>query len=361
MSAIPADIVSLADYEHYAREKMDPKVWAYMAGGAADELTMQENSRAFDRLKLYNRVLVDSRGGHTRMELFGHTYEHPVLLAPIASHKLCHPDGELATVLAASAMKAGMVVSTQSSVDFGVLAGQAQSPLWFQLYMQPDWDFTRSLIKRIERAGYKALVVTVDAPVTGPRNREQRAGFNLPEHAYPVNLKTLKVMPKGKAYAGSSVVFDNPVLEYAPKWLDIEKIKSISPLPVLLKGISHPDDARQAIELGVDGIIVSNHGGRVLDTMPASIEILPGIVKAVQGRVPVLIDGGIRRGTDILKCLALGAHAVLVGRPYIYGLAVGGASGVAHTLHILRTELEMAMVLSGCNTLSDIDHSILFT
>jgi 4-hydroxymandelate oxidase len=357
---VPSGIVAIADYEEYARDHMGPGAWAYFSGGAADELTLRDNVHAFQRLRLCTRLLAGMADGHTEVSLFGHTYDYPVMLGPVAFQKLAHPQGELAAAAAASAMRAGMVVSTQSSYTLEDISRNSQSPLWFQLYVQTDSGHTRELVQRAETSGYRAVVLTADAPVNGPRNREQRAMFQLPEGVESVNLRGMKTSQAVIARAGTSPVFQSGILTGAAAWKDIPWVRSLTRLPVLLKGVMTPADALKAIDHGVDGIIVSNHGGRVLDTLPATIDVLPGITKAVAGRVPLLLDGGIRRGTDILKALALGANAVLIGRPYIYGLAAAGVTGVSHVLHILRTEFETAMVLTGCRTLRDITPDIIW-
>lgn len=346
------------DYEPHARERMGENAWAYISTGTADERTLQANREAFERLRLQGRVMTDMSGAHTRLTLFGDSFEHPIFLAPVAFHCLVHPDGELATAFGASAIRTGMVVSTSASVPIEQIARQATSPLWFQLYLQYDRVFTKSLVTRAEQAGYRALVLTVDAPVT-LRNREQRAGFRLPPGVEAVNLRGMIPPPLPGAEPHESEVFRG-LLAGAATWKDIAWLRSITRLPLLLKGIMSPADAARAIAEGVDGIIVSNHGGRALDTAPASIEALPRIAEMVAGRVPILMDGGIRRGSDVLKALALGAKAVLIGRPYIYGLAVGGPVGVAHVVKILRTELEIAMTLTGCANLEAIDRSVIW-
>lgn len=358
LASIPPDVVAVADYEALARERMDEAAWAWLQGGAADELSLLANRRAFDRLQLLPRVLADMAGAHTRLELFGEAYEHPILLAPVAFQRLAHPEGELASVQAASAMQAGMVVSTQASVALETLARSSHSPLWFQLYIQPDREFTATLVRRAEASGCRALVVTVDAPVSGVRNREQRSGFALPAGVAAVNLQGMRALPPQAARAGESPLLTSALVASAPTWKDVAWLRSLTRLPILLKGVLAPDDARRALDEGIAGVIVSNHGGRALDTVPASIEALPAIAQAVGGRMPLLLDGGIRRGTDIVKALALGASAVLVGRPFMHGLAAAGALGVVHVLHILRTELEMAMVLCGRRTLAELDASL---
>ncbi|MFA5496295.1 MAG: alpha-hydroxy acid oxidase [Porticoccaceae bacterium] len=360
MTTIPRDIVAVADYEPYARERMPSQVWAWLNGGGADELTLEDNRAAFRCLRLQNRILRDLTGGNTRLSLLGDNFDYPILLAPVAFQKLVHPQGEQATVLGAAAMKAGMVVSTQASMALEDIAGAARSPLWFQLYLQSDRGFTRELVQRAEQAGYRALVVTVDAPVNGLRNREQRAGFALPPGIEAVNLRGMPAAPGHHARPGDSPIFGSPLLASAPRWEDITWLHSVTRLPVVLKGIAAVEDALLAADLGVAGIIVSNHGGRTLDGLPATIDALPAITRAVAGRLPVLLDGGIRRGTDILKALALGASAVLIGRPYMHALAAAGAPGVAHVLHILRAELEAAMALAGCRDLAAIDPSVIW-
>jgi 4-hydroxymandelate oxidase len=289
------------------------------------------------------------------VQLFGHTFDHPIMLAPVAYQKLAHPQGELAAALGASAMRACMVVSTQASTTLEDIAATAQSPLWFQLYIQPDRGFTRSLLQRAEAAGCGALVLTVDAPVNGVRNRERRAGFALPAGIEAINLRGMESEAQ-TAYAGAGGgLFGGSLLAATPTWKDLEWLAAQTRLPVLAKGILTPEDSVKALNCGAAGIIVSNHGGRTLDTLPAAIDALPEVSRAIDGRAPILLDGGIRRGTDVFKALALGASATLIGRPYLYGLAAAGATGVAHVLHMLRTELEIAMALTGRPTLNDID------
>lgn len=354
LAQIPPTVAAVGDYEPLARERMGEAAWAWLQGGAADEITLRENRAAFDRLRLAPRVLADLAGGDTRLTLLGQAFEHPIFVAPVAYQRLAHPDGERATVLAASALQAGMVVSTQAGVSLEALAEPVRTPLWFQLYVQPDRDFTRELARRAEAAGYRALVVTVDAPVSGPRNREQRAGFALPPGIEAVNLQGMRALPPHTAAPGSSPLHGSALMASAPTWRDIAWLREQTTLPIVLKGVLSPADALRAADEGLAAVIVSNHGGRTLDTAPATIDALPAIARAVDGRLPLLLDGGIRRGTDVFKALALGASAVLVGRPVVHGLAAAGAPGVAHVLHLLRAEFEMAMALTGCRTLADI-------
>lgn len=358
LQQIPPTAVSVGDYEGLARERVSAPAWAFLSGGATDEWTVRENNAAYQRLTLRTRVLEDLSGGNTAVEIFGQRFAAPILLAPVAYHRLFHPDGELATALAASAMQTGLVVSTQATTLIEDIArqakDQAKAPLWFQLYVQVDRDFTATLVRRAEAAGYTALVVTVDASVTGIRNREQRAGFALPPDLEAVNLRGMRV-PSMQAADNGQLLLGGPLLAAAMTWRDVAWLRSLTRLPLLAKGIMTAEDARRAIAEGFDGIIVSNHGGRTLDTQPATIDVLAEIVAAVGDRVPVLCDGGIRRGSDMFKALALGAKAVLIGRPYVYGLAAAGAPGVTHVIRILRAELEVAMALCGCKDINAID------
>lgn len=364
IEAIPPGIVSLADHEQHARGRLDDNAWAYFAGGAADEITLRASREAWDNILLSTRVLRRLVGGHTRLQLLGRTLAHPVLLAPVAFQRMAHADGEIASAYAAAMQGAGLVLSSQSSMPLEQVAqamlGEAtRGPLWFQLYFQHDRGFTRELVQRAEAAGYEALVVTVDAPSSGVRDRERRAGFKLPDGISAVNLAGLPPQKPVTLAPHQSRMFD-ALLTLAPTWADIEWLKGVTHLPILLKGVMHPDDAHFAVVNGADGIIVSNHGGRTLDTTPATAHVLPRIREAVGKEYPVLVDGGIRRGTDVLKAIALGANAVLIGRPYVYGLANAGAMGVSHVLRLLRDELEIAMALCGCATLADISADTLF-
>ncbi len=360
---VPPGTASLADHERLAQQQMDANAWAYFSGGAGDEITLRANRSAWDGTPLLPRVLQPLAGGHTRTALLGRTLAHPILLAPVAYQCMAHPDGELASAYAAAALGAGMVLSTQSSTPIEAVAAAMQGdpgsgPLWFQLYLQHDRGFTRELVQRAQAAGAQALVLTVDAPTSGARDREQRAGFRLPAGISAVHLAGLPPAPVRPLAPGRSALFDG-LLQYAPTWDDVQWLQSATRLPVLLKGVLHPQDAAQAAALQVAGLIVSNHGGRTLDTAPATAHALPRIADAVRGALPLLVDGGIRRGTDVLKAVALGATAVLVGRPAIYGLAHAGAVGVAHVLRLLRDELEMAMALTGCATLAQATPALL--
>ncbi len=345
--------VCVADYERLARGRLDEGALAYLTGGAADEITQRWNREAFDRIAIIPRVLRGGSGGNTRLELLGRSYAHPIFVAPTAHQKLAHPHGELGTAVAAEAQEACMVLSCQASLAMEEVAAAGATCRWFQLYLQPAREATVQLVRRAEAAGFQVLVVTIDAPVNGARNREQRAGFAMPAEAAAQNLAGLPSPEPPHLHEGASVVFGH-YMGIAPTWDDIAWLKSVTTLPIIVKGILAPTDAVNAVDIGVAGIAVSNHGGRTLDTAIATIDALPAIAAAVGARVPLLLDGGVRRGTDVLKALALGATAVMVGRPVVCGLAVAGTLGVSHVLRLLRDEFEIAMALAGCRSLADI-------
>ena len=352
---IPNDLVSLKDYEIYAKERMDLNSIAYVYSGAGDEITYKRNEKAFENIFLETATLEDLKGANTKIELFGQSYENPIFLAPVAYQKLVDERGEIATVQGANAMNSCMCVSSFSSCTLEDITSYSNSPLWFQLYIQPNMQVNLELIKKVEKLGFKALVITIDAPISGLRNSEQRAGFYLPNGISAINIENLNPIQTTNDFEN---IFD--ITPSLPTWKDIEFIKNNTNLPVILKGITSVSYAKKAIELGIDGIVVSNHGGRTIDTQPASIEILPKIAKAVNGKIPILFDGGIRRGTDIIKAIALGASAVMIGRPIMYGLATAGALGVAHTLKILKEELEVSMIFTGYKDISSINEDTIF-
>lgn len=356
--SIPADTVSLEDYQRVFLQRTDPAIAAYLHGAAADGLTEQDNRAAYHRLRLMPRALQSLRGAQTGLTLFGQALSSPILIAPMAFHCLAHPDGERATATAAGLTGTVMTVSAQASQTLEEIAVVAQAPLWFQLYLQPRREDSLALVRRAEQAGYQALVLTIDAPVSGVRNAEQRAGFVLPAGITAVNLAGFPA-PQIPRHRPGSPVFQG-MLDSAPTWEDVVWLCQQTTLPVLIKGLLNPLDVDPALAAGAQGVIVSNHGGRTLDGLPATIDALPGIVQQVGGRVPVLVDGGIRRGTDIVKAIACGATAVMIGRPVLHALGVGGMVGVAHALTLLQTELEMAMALLGRPTLAEVDASVLW-
>jgi 4-hydroxymandelate oxidase len=348
--ASASDVLSLPELEERARACMSTMAYEFLASGAGDEHTLRWNREAYDHIRLQPRVLRDVTKVDTTIELLGTKLAFPILLAPTAYHRAIHPEGELATARGAGAAGAVWVVSTATTTPLEDIARVASAPVWFQLYVQPDRAVTKDLVQRAEDVGCRALCLTVDTPVQGARNRQTRAGFALPVGATAPYMVQL---------AGGRAIADTR-RGVVMTWEDVEWLRSIARVPVLLKGILDPDDAERSIDVGANGIIVSNHGARLLDTALATIDALPAIVDRVQGRIPVLIDGGIRRGTDVVKAIALGATATLIGRPYCYGLAIGGAAGVQRVVDILRGELEMAMQLMGRQSLAEIDASTLW-
>jgi 4-hydroxymandelate oxidase len=353
-------LVSLGDFEAAAERRVSHEVWEYFNGGAADELTLRWNREAYEKVRLRPRVLVDVSTIDTRVRLFGHELQHPILLAPAADQRMVHPEGELATARGAGRAASPFVVSSFSNTTIEDVATAATEPLWFQLYVQRDRGFTREAIGRAVAAGCGALCITVDTPTFGARNRQARARYELRPGLVRPHLPRSGRPAGERDVASSGLQLFPDWVEPALTWRDVACIRSCADVPVLLKGVLNPDDAARAVEEGIAGIIVSNHGARNLDTVPATLDALPGVVAKVAGRIPVLVDGGIRRGTDVVKALALGATAVLIGRPYLWGLAMGGADGVARVVEILRHELEMAMGLLGRPTLPDIDRSVLW-
>ncbi|MEU9860039.1 aminotransferase class I/II-fold pyridoxal phosphate-dependent enzyme [Streptomyces sp. NPDC047971] len=333
--------VTLADYAAAARSAVDPDVWDFLEGGAGDERTLAANLAAFDRAQLRPRVLTGQGAPDTRTALLGRGWASPIAVAPMAYHTLAHPDGEVATARGAGAAGVPLVVSTFASRTFEEIAAEAAGPLWLQVYCFRDRATTRRLVERAERAGFEALVLTVDAPRLGRRLRDVRNGFRLPTGVEPANLDG-----PGTDFASPSA---HAATEFEPAldWTVISWLRSVSSLPVLVKGILSPDDALRALSVGVDGIVVSNHGGRQLDGAPATLDVLPEIAAAVAGACPLLVDGGIRRGTDVLAALASGADGVLLGRPVLHGLAVAGARGVEDVLTLVTGELTEAMALTG--------------
>jgi len=352
--------INLFEYEALARSRMEPTAWDYYQSGAEDEVTLRENRAAFERIKLRPRMLRGVDDCDTSVTLLGERLSLPVLVAPTAYQRLAHPEGEAAMARGAGAAGAIMTVSTMATMSLEEVAQSATGPLWFQLYVYKDRSVTEALVRRAEAAGYEALVLTVDAPYLGRRERDIRNGFGLPSGLFVANFAGQALGDQPGIDPGQSglAVYVTTQLDPTLTWESVEWLRSITRLPVLVKGILTAEDAREAASLGVTGIIVSNHGGRQLDGAVAAIEALPEIVEAVAGRALVLVDGGVRRGTDVLKALALGADATLIGRPTLWALAADGAAGVKRALGLLREELRLAMALSGCKSLAEVNRSL---
>ena len=344
-------LVNVDDYADVARERLQPGPYGYVAGGAGDERTLRANAAAYERWELRPRVLVDVGSVTTSTTVLGTEVALPLLVAPTAFQRLCHPDGELALARAAASAGTVMTLSTLSSVTPAELAaGAPAGPKWFQLYWSRDRGFTQELVQALAEAGFTALMLTVDLPVAGLRERDVRAGFALPDDLPLPNIP-LHVQGEDFHTALGAVVDDTLT------WRDLEWLRSVCPLPLAVKGILTAEDALLAAEHGAAAVVVSNHGGRQLDGVPASLDALPEVVEAVGERVEVLVDGGIRRGTDVLKALALGAKAALTGRAVLWGLAAEGEHGAARVLELLRAEVETGLKLLGCTSPAEVTRS----
>lgn len=377
--------INLFEYEKLANSQLSQMAWDYYASGAWDEVTLRDNRAAFERFKLRPRMLVDVSQRDITTKILGKSLSVPILIAPMAFQCLAHQEGEIATAKAAALLGIGMVLSTLATKSIEELAAQGKQgenhgTQWFQLYIHRDRGLTRALVELAYANGVDALCLTVDAPMLGKREKDTRNQFALPPGMSLANLAMLKDLeiPHKQGESGLFAYFAEQ-LDPGITWADLERkvgvfleagfprltpnfsrqwLQSLSPLPLAVKGILRGDDAVRAVEHGASSVIVSNHGGRQLDGALASIDALSEVVAAVGGKAEVLVDGGIRRGTDILKALALGASAVLVGRPILWGLAVGGVAGVQHVIEILQDELDLAMALSGCAKLQDIDPTL---
>ncbi|KAG0482720.1 hypothetical protein HPP92_010804 [Vanilla planifolia] len=343
---------NVKEFEEIARRNLPKMYYDFFRGGAEDEYTLRENVMAFQRIKIQPRVLVGATSIDMATSLLGYHLSAPILVAPTSGHKLAHIEGEVATARGAAACNTIMVLSFSSSCSLEEVASSCNAIRFFQLYVYKRRDISAKLVQRAESSGFKAIVVTVDTPRLGRRESDIKNKMIPPQSA---NLDGLLSFEVDENKGGSRLeAFASQTLDPSLSWKDIGWIKSITKLPILVKGIVNGEDARKAIEVGASGIIVSNHGGRQLDYAPATISILEEVVQAVSGTVPVLIDGGVRRGTDVFKAIALGAKAVMVGRPIIYGLAAKGEKGVIEVIQMLKNELELTMALAGCPSVKDI-------
>ena len=339
----------LADVARLAEAVLPPEVWDYIAGGSGDEVTLAANRTALDAVALLPRVLAGVRRTDTACRLVHTESALPIGVAPMAYQRLLHPDGELAVAEAARVAGIPYVISTMASYRIEEIA-KVGADTWFQLYWQRDRSVVADLVARAEQAGCQALMMTADVPILGRRLRDMRNAFGLPPDVVAANLDAAPSRQLHDTVAGESAIAAHAAAAFEPGlgWADIEWLRARTSLPLVVKGILDPRDAVCAVESGVDGVVVSNHGGRQLDGAAAGITALPAVVDAVATRCAVLVDGGFRSGTDILRALALGAHGVLVGRPVLHGLAVDGARGAGHVLSMLATEFREAMTLAGC-------------
>ena len=348
------DIVNLDALEPLARGKLDPAAYDYYAGGAGDEVTLAQNRSAWRDITLRHRALVDVSTRDLSTTVLGQRIAFPALVAPTAFQKLAHPDGECATARGAAGTI--MILSTLSTMLVEDVTAAARGPVWFQLYVLRDRGLTRELVERAQRAGCKALVLTVDAPLLGRRERDVKRSFALPPGITIANLA--QALPRTAHDSGLAVWFASQ-LDPSLTWKDLEWLRSITDLPIVVKGIVRGDDAALAVEHGASAVVVSNHGGRQLDGAPATARALPEVVAGVAGRAEVLVDGGIRRGVDVVRALALGARAVLLGRPILWALAAGGEAGVARALSLFAGEIDLAMALCGCADVSAVTRDLL--
>ncbi|MFY0676001.1 MAG: alpha-hydroxy-acid oxidizing protein [Neptuniibacter sp.] len=353
LNHIPIEAVCAQDYEWLAPNFIPQDKLAYISGGSGQDVTLQRNVKVFSDYSITPRILRDVSNGTTQTTILGRQLKHPIFLAPVAYQSLAHSQAEIATAYAAEATDSCMVASTLSSVPLEQIAECAGPERWFQLYFQHSEEDTQALINRAIKAGYKTIVVTIDAAVQVPSMRAIRAGFQLPGDIVAANIAHQQPQVESKSNRGQNPIFGS-YMQNAPSKEQLQKLIKQSPVPVIIKGVLHPDDATELKAMGAAGIIVSNHGGRTLDGAPASLTALPTIRSAVGDEFPVFLDSGIRSGADIFKAIASGADAVLIGRLQVYALSVAGALGVAHMLKLLREELELTMAMAGCSNIDEI-------
>ncbi|KAL0857589.1 hypothetical protein Bca101_062743 [Brassica carinata] len=344
-------IVNVNEFQELAKKALPKMYYDFYSGGAEDQHTLKENAEAFTRIMFRPRVLVDVSKIDMSTRILGFPISAPIMIAPTAMHMLAHPQGETATAKAAAACNTIMIVSYMASCTIEEVASSCNAVRFLQIYVYKRRDVTAQMVKRAEKAGFKAIVLTVDVPKLGRREADIKNKMVSPQLRNFEGLVSTEFLPN----EGSGVeALASSTLDASLSWKDIDWLRSVTKLPILVKGILTHEDALKAVEAGVDGVVVSNHGARQLDYSPATITVLEEVVHAVGGRIPVLLDGGVRRGTDVFKALALGAQAVLIGRPVVYGLAAKGEDGVRKVIDMLKNELELTMALSGCPTIDDI-------
>jgi 4-hydroxymandelate oxidase len=356
------EILNLHGLEALARERLDPMLFDYIAGGAGDEWTLRENVDAWSRYQILPRMLRGVGERSLATTVLGTPISMPVLVPPMAFHGLCHTEAEEATARATAAEGMIFCASTMSNKSLEAIAAASNGPRWYQLYVYRDKEITRSLVDRAERAGYSALCLTVDTPIAGLRERDRRNNLRMPTHLelgnFPATHTAMHHTGSGK---GSSLAqYIHAQWDPSLTWKDVEWLQSITSLPIVVKGVMAPDDAVASFDHGAKAVVVSNHGGRQLDSVPAPITVLERCVQAVGDRGEVLLDGGVRRGTDVMKALALGARAVLVGRPVLWGLNLDGSDGVRAVLQHIRGELDLAMALAGIARVEDINRDLIW-
>jgi len=351
----------VSDYEVVAKEKLPKMVFDYYASGAEDQWTLQENRRAFERIRFRPRILIDVSKVDLRTTVLGFKLSMPIMIAPTAMQKMAHPEGELATARAASAAGTIMTLSSWATSSVEEVASTGPGIRFFQLYVYKNRHVVAQLVRRAEKAGFTAIALTVDTPRLGRRESDIRNRFTLPPYLTLKNFEGLDLGKMEKSEDSGLASYVAGQIDRSLSWKDVKWLQTITKLPILVKGVMTAEDTKLAIQAGIAGIIVSNHGARQLDYVPATISALEEVVRAAQGRVPVFLDGGVRRGTDVFKALALGASGIFIGRPVVFSLAAEGEAGVRKVLQMLRDEFELTMALSGCVSVKEINRGYIQT
>ncbi|CAO2823398.1 unnamed protein product [Amaranthus hypochondriacus] len=357
MATSMMEITNVSEYEKLAKERLPKMVYDYYSSGAEDQWTLQENRNCFSRILFRPRILIDVSQIDMTTTVLGFNISMPIMIAPTAMQKMAHPEGELATARAASSAGTIMTLSSWATSSVEEVASTGNGIRFFQLYVMRDRNVVTQLVKRAEKSGFKAIALTVDTPRLGRREADIKNRFTLPPHLTIKNFEGLDIGKIDRTNDSALAVYVSSQVDRSLNWKDVEWLQTITKLPILLKGVLTAEDARLAVQAGAAGIIVSNHGARQLDYVPATIMALEEVVKAVQGRIPVFLDGGVRRGTDVFKALALGASGVFIGRPIVFSLAVHGEAGVRKVLQMLRDEFELTMALSGCRSIKEISRN----
>ncbi|CAL9055560.1 glycolate oxidase 1-like [Musa acuminata AAA Group] len=355
------EITNVCEYEEIAKQKLPKMIYDYYASGAEDQWTLKENRNAFSRILFRPRILIDVSNIDMTTTVLRFNISMPIMIAPTAMQKMAHPEGEYATARAASAANTIMTLSSWATSSVEEVASTGPGVRFFQLYVYKDRDVVRQLVKRAERAGFKAIVLTVDTPRLGRREADIKNRFTLPPFLTLKNFEDLDLGKMERTNDSGLASYVASQVDRSLSWKDVKWLQTITSLPIIVKGVMTAEDTRLAIQAGVAGIVVSNHGARQLDYVPATINCLEEVVKAARGQVPVFLDGGIRRGTDVFKALALGASGVFIGRPVVFALAADGEAGVRKVLQMLRDELELTMALSGCTSLKEITRNHIVT
>ncbi|PIA41636.1 hypothetical protein AQUCO_02200221v1 [Aquilegia coerulea] len=355
------EITNVEEYEPLAKQRLPKMVYDYYASGAEDQWTLRENRNSFARIQFRPRILIDVTSIDMSTTVLGYKISMPIMVAPTAMQKMAHPEGEYATARAAASANTAMVLSSWATSSVEEVASTGPGLRFFQLYVYKDRNVVAQLVRRAERAGFKAIALTVDTPRLGRREADIKNRFTLPPHLTLKNFEGLDLGKMDKSNDSGLASYVAGQIDRSLSWKDVQWLQTITKLPILVKGVMTAEDARLSIQHGAAGIIVSNHGARQLDYVPATISCLEEVVKAAQGRIPVFLDGGVRRGTDVFKALALGASGIFIGRPVVFSLAVQGEAGVRNVLQMLRDEFELTMALAGCRSLKEITRKHIVT